>query len=203
MKRYYNNYRINNLGGEILDRDIDKILIKKILKGDIDSFSTLVQNYQTQLYNLFMRMTYSKEDTEEILQDVFIKIYKNLYKYNPKWPFSAWLYKIAINTYKSNINKKKKYYEHINYETLSEDICTSYGNPELSYELKEGYKEIVKMFGCLKSEQKFALLLKHFKGFSYKEIGHIMGITDQAAKMKVQRAKNTLCERYYNFKERC
>lgn len=142
------------LGGEILDKEIlnkdrDKMLIEKTLKGDTNSFSILVQTYQPYLYNFLIRMTCSKEDTEEILQDAFIKVYKNLYKYNDKWPFSVWIYKITINTYKSHFKKKKKYYEQISNYQILENTYTDYGNPELSYELKEGYKEIIKMFNCL------------------------------------------------------
>lgn len=181
-----------------MDRDRDKDLVNNILNGDSESFSILVQLYQNRLYNFFLKLTFSKEDAEEILQDVFLRVYKYLYKYNDNWDFSTWIYKIAINTYKSSYKKNKKHNCNVCYEQVT-NLCSLDYDPEHSYEVKEKYKEIVKMFDCLKDEQKVAFLLKHIQGFSYKEIGHVMCISDQAAKMKVQRAKQILCDRYYKL----
>lgn len=183
-----------------MDRDRD--LINKILNGDSESFSALVQLHQGRLYNFFLRLTFSKEDSEEILQDVFLRVYKYLYKYNNKWNFTTWLYKIAINTYKSNYARKKKDFGNVCFEEIANSLCSINNNPEYSYEVKEKYLQIIKMFDCLKREQKLAFLLKHIHGFTYKEIGSIMSISEQAAKMKVQRAKQILCERYYKLSMR-
>jgi len=181
-----------------VDKDRDRKLVNNILNGDSDSFSVLVQLYQNRLYNFFIKLTFSKEDSEEILQDVFLRVYKYLYKYNDRWDFSTWIYRIAINTYKSSYKKKKKDVYNICYEQAT-NLCSVNYNPEYSYESKERYKEIIKMFDCLKKEQKLAFLLKHIQGFTYREIGHIMCISEQAAKMKVQRAKQILCNRYYKL----
>ena len=74
----------------------ESILISNTLNGDIQSFALLVQAYQGQLYNFIYKMTKSKEDTEDILQDVFVKVYNNLYKYNNNYRFSTWIYSITI-----------------------------------------------------------------------------------------------------------
>lgn len=176
--------------------DRDRQLVKNILNGDSESFSTLIQSYHNRLYNFFLKLTFSKEESEELMQEVFLRVYKYLYKYNDKWKFSTWVYKIAINTYKSSY--KKKDINNVCYEQLT-NLCSVEYNPENSYECKERYIEIIKMFDCLKNEQKVAFLLKHMQGFTYKEIGHILSISDKAAKMKVQRAKQILCDRYYKL----
>lgn len=178
--------------------DKDKNLVTNILNGDSESFSLLVQLYQNRLYNFFLKLTLSKEDAEELLQDVFLRVYKYLYKYNDRWDFSTWIYKIAVNTYKSSYKKKKNDPGNISFDEVSHLCCETY-NPENSYEAKEKYKETLKMFDCLKDEQKLAFLLKHIQGFTYKEIGSIMGISEHAAKMKVQRGKQILCDRYYKL----
>ncbi len=93
----------------------ESILISNTLNGDIQSFALLVQAYQGQLYNFIYKMTKSKEDTEDILQDVFVKVYNNLYKYNNNYRFSTWIYSITLNTIKSSIKKK----EHPSFQLLS------------------------------------------------------------------------------------
>jgi len=95
-----------------LYKGVDKLLdestlISNTLNGDIQSFALLVQAYQGQLYNFIYKMTKSKEDTEDILQDVFVKVYNNLYKYNNNYRFSTWIYSITLNTIKSSLKKKK------------------------------------------------------------------------------------------------
>jgi len=93
--------------GKGVDKLIDEsTLISNTLNGDIQSFALLVQAYQGQLYNFIYKMTKSKEDAEDILQDVFVKVYNNLYKYNKNYRFSTWIYTITVNTIKSTYKKR-------------------------------------------------------------------------------------------------
>ncbi|HPC99904.1 MAG TPA: sigma-70 family RNA polymerase sigma factor, partial [Acetivibrio sp.] len=72
-------------------------------------------------------------------------------------------------------------------------------SPELLVEVKENYKEIIEAIDSLKEKQKTAFILRYLRDFSYKEIGKIMGISQEAAKMKVQRAKSALAQRILNM----
>jgi len=62
--------------------------------------------------------------------------------------------------------------------------------------MKERQKEIIKLIDELKEDQKTALLLRYMQDFSFKEIGDILGISPEAAKMKIQRAKQSICKKY-------
>lgn len=182
--------------------DRDGILVANTLKGDIDSFTLLVQNYQNRLYSFLLKMTCSREDAEEILQEVFIRAFNYLYKYNSSWSFSSWIYRIAVNTFKTEYKKKKKsdivdLHSELPEELYSIDYC-----PETVYETKEHYREIIEMVNTLKNEQKLAFLLKNIQGFSYKEVGEILGISTQAAKMRVQRAREALWIKFEEQRKR-
>jgi RNA polymerase sigma-70 factor (ECF subfamily) len=185
---------------ERLDRD--NILVVNTLKGDTDSFSELVQNHQSRLYSFLLKMTYSKEDAEEIMQEVFIRAYNYLYKYDSRWSFSSWLYRIAVNTFKTEYKKKKTRNNIDYYDQLPEELCSIDNCPESVYEMKEHYREILAMIYELKKEQKLAFLLKNVQDFSYKEVGDILGISAEAAKMRVQRAKETLWYRFEKLQKR-
>ncbi|MDP4182647.1 MAG: RNA polymerase sigma factor [Bacillota bacterium] len=186
-----------------LNLDRDEILIKNVLDGNADSFSILVQCYQNQLYKFLYKLTMSKEDTEDILQEVFIRVYNNLYKYSSRWSFSTWLYSIAVNVFKSHY-RKKKYDEHNNIHPEELDVltCSIIDYPEVAYEIKEQRVLIVQLINSLKSDQKIALILKHVQGFSYKEIADILDVSPEAAKMKVQRAKQIILKKYDQLKGR-
>ena len=183
-----------------VDKLVDEsTLISNTLNGDIQSFALLVKAYQGQLYNFIYKMTKSKEDTEDILQDVFVKVYNNLYKYNDNYRFSAWIYTITVNTIKSTYKKKKLRAVSHYTEDLLEEIPSLEDSPELLVEVKEHYKEIIEAIDSLKEKQKTAFILRYLRDFSYKEIGKIMGISQEAAKMKVQRAKSALAQRILNM----
>lgn len=179
--------------------DTDEILISNILNGDTDSFSNLVLRYKDRIFAFLLKMTFSKDDAEELLQEVFINVYKNLYRYNSNWKFSTWIYKIAANSFKNYYKKKKRLSQ---LETIHDinDISTMLKSvedcPEVVFERKEDYLSVVRIINSLKADQRIALVLKYIKGFSFKEIGEILNISPEAAKMKVQRAKESICKQY-------
>ncbi|WP_038287370.1 RNA polymerase sigma factor [Acetivibrio straminisolvens] len=184
------------IGVLTMNRERDNILIENTLNGNINSFEELITLYQGKLFNFLLKMTASREDAEEITQEVFIKVYNNLYKYNNKWSFSTWIYRIAINTLRSEYRKVKTAKNVDYYANVSELPANFSDYPELAYEIKERQREIIRLIDDLKEDQKTALLLRCMQNFSFKEIGDILGISPEAAKMKIQRAKQTICKKY-------
>ncbi len=180
----------------------DNVLIENVLNGNADSFSILVQCYQDQLYKFIYKLTVSREDTEDILQEVFIRVYNNLYRYNSRWKFSTWLYNIAVNVFKTQYTKKKKDPESIDGVEIDDISCSIMDYPDVAYEAKEQRLLIIKLIKGLKNDQKIALVLKHVQGFSYKEIADILEVTPEAAKMKVRRAKQIICKKFDEMRGR-
>lgn len=177
--------------------DKDKILVDRILDGDVDSFETLVINYRDRILNFLFRMTLSKEDAEDIAQEVFVKVYNNLYRYNSRWSFSTWIYTIAINICKSTCNKRNKIVTVDYHDVLREFPRSLVDNPEYAMVVKENSEEIIKIIDSLKFDQKTALILKHIQGFSYEEIGKMLKITPGNARIKVMRAKQILIREFF------
>ncbi|WP_010249315.1 RNA polymerase sigma factor [Acetivibrio cellulolyticus] len=176
--------------------DTEQLLINNTLKGDMDSYSNLVLKYKDRIFAFLLKMTLSKEDAEELLQEVFISVYKNLYLYNSNWSFSTWIYKIAANAFNNFYKKNKRNRNFDNINALDQLSCSFEDYPDIIYEKKEHYAKVVKLINNLKPDQKIALVLKHVKGFSYSEIGKILNISPQAAQMKVQRAKESICHQF-------
>ena len=190
------------IGVLTMNKERDNMLVENTLKGNISSFEELIRLYQGKIFNFLSKMTASREDAEEITQEVFIKVYKNLYKYNNKWSFSTWIYRIAINTLRSEYRKIKNNKDIDYYATIPELPANFSDYPEIAYEIKEQSVEIIKLIDQLKEDQKTALLLRCMQDFSFKEIGDILGITPDAAKMKIQRAKQSICRKYEKLQER-
>ena len=172
--------------------DIDNQLISNTLKGDVDSFSILVEKYQKGIFNFMFRLTLSREDAEELLQDVFIRVYKYLYTYNSSLKFSSWLYRIAVNTFKDNSKRKKKQLAICSFDDEINTGVKQTNQLEIDIETREQFREIVKIINSLKEEYRIAIILKCIQNFSYKEIGEMLGISPQNAKMRVNRARKII-----------
>lgn len=172
------------------------MLVSDILNGDIKAFEMLMDMYRNRIYNFILKMTFSKEDSEDLTQEVFIRAYNNLYQYNSKWCFSTWLFKIAVNVFKTDYTKKKnraseKFQGILNGHRPSDNM-----DPAIAFENIETRTEILKMLDSLKVDQRAALVLKYVQGFSYKEIGEVMKMSPENAKVRVMRAKKLLVNNF-------
>lgn len=176
-----------------MDQDI--LMVDRILNGDIAAFDTILAKHQNTIYSYLLKMCLSREDAEDMTQEVFIKFYNNLYKFDKRCKVLTWLFRIAINTFRTEYRKKKHRPFHESDDILVYLACDASEFPELIYEKKESFREIQELINSLDFEQKNALLLKYIHDFSYKEVGQILGISEAAAKMKAQRAKKNICKR--------
>ncbi|MCX7923826.1 MAG: sigma-70 family RNA polymerase sigma factor [Clostridia bacterium] len=172
--------------------DSDRIFVERVLSGNIESFTELVNKYYPKIVSFIYKMSVSRHDSEDIAQDVFIKVYNNLYKYDQRWSFSTWVFKIAANTYKDFKKKKRVKTEELQDYAISRENSS----PE-EYIENTGRQELIeKMFNSLKDDVKAIMILYHFHQLSFKEIGRIHGISSEAVKMKIFRARNKLSKEY-------
>lgn len=172
--------------------DIENKLVSDTLKGDVDSFSSLVASYQERIFNFLFRLTLCREDAEELLQDVFVRVYKYLYTYNSSMKFSSWVYRIALNTFKDHCKRKKRQLSTCSFDDEINTAVNSLNHLETDFYAREDFREIVKIINSLKEEYRIAVILKYIQDFSYKEIGEMLGITPQNAKMRVNRARKEI-----------
>lgn len=170
----------------------DETLIEKVLAGECQAFEILIKKHQGIIYNYLYKITLSREDSEDMTQEVFIKAYNKLYTFERKANFSTWLFKIAVNTLNDSF-KKKKAFELEKEEAMMSIKCSERDIPEEALSLKEKKLEVLRFLEGLTLEQKNAVILKYVKGFSYREIAKVLGISEESAKMKVYRARKKLC----------
>lgn len=178
---------------------MDIEIIEKVLKGNIDAFSELIDKYEKMIYNLAYRIFNNTSDAEDMTQEVFIKIYKNLYKCEGKQSIKTWVYTIAYNTCIDEIRKRKgKNGISIDMEIEGEennfslDIASNEPTPENALMQKEGLLEIEQAINSLNEVNKALIFLRDIKGFSYNEISEIMNLNIGTVKSKINRARNTL-----------
>jgi len=88
----------------------DQNLVREYLKGDKDSLEILIKKYLSPIFNFVLRLVENKQDAEDITQEVFVKVWKNIKKFNQRKNFKTWLFTIAKNTTFDFLRKKKVTY---------------------------------------------------------------------------------------------
>ncbi|MCB0305223.1 MAG: sigma-70 family RNA polymerase sigma factor [Calditrichaeota bacterium] len=182
--------------------------IEKIIAGDMRAFQALVEDYQRLVCHVVFRMVHNEEDREEICQDVFVKVYQNLSKFEQKSKLSTWIGRIAYNTCINYLKKKKvPLYEDLapaeSGESGSSQNKGSYldrvpGGAKLADETvsdKEMYKFLHEEIAQLPVQYRAILTLYHMDDLSYQEIGEIMSLPDGTVKSYLFRARKLLKER--------
>jgi len=166
--------------------------VLKAGRGNLESFENLVFIFEKSIFGYLLYSTGRKEDAEDLTQEVFIKVYKNLKSLNPNLNFKAWLFKIASNTLIDWWRKRGEERELFliddkdsNFETIDEDF---------SYLKIETAKDIADALEKIKPEYKVVLLLFYWQGFSYEEIASILSLPLGTVKTNLRRAKLAIKE---------
>lgn len=175
------------------------ILIKSALNGDISAFEELIIQYEKKVYNVALRVLKNPDDAMDISQEVFIKIYKNLDKFDGKASFSTWLYRITTNTCIDELRKRKGKETY----SIDNDIENEEGSykrefvdnsptPEEQTIIKESGNEIIKAMENLSDEHRTIIILRDIEGLSYNEIADITGVSIGTVKSRISRARLSL-----------
>jgi len=170
----------------------DQDCIQKILEGDIQKFSILVNQYKDLVYTLALRMCKNKEEAEEVSQDTFIKVYKSLNTFKNESKFSTWLYRIAYNTCLDNLRKNKRQQQTVSIDEFTENQLKTLDNIFETMEQEERKQTIQNCLQRLPSEDNFLLTLYYFEELSLNEISKIINAKPNYVKVKLYRSRKRL-----------
>lgn len=174
-------------------KDSEISLIRRAKNGDTQAFDRLVMDYQKRLYFVIIRIVLNHEDADDVVQDTFIKAYRNLDSYNENHRFYTWLYRIAVNT-ALNIVKRRKYREE-SLEKRQEDYRYEPSNNsslEDDYIRKETNEQVRTAISILEPGMRAVFILRIYEEMSYKEIAETMDISIGTVMSRLNRARNTL-----------
>ena len=170
----------------------DDYYIKKILEGDSNSFGVLVERYQNMVFALAFKMLKQREESEEVSQDTFIKVYKSLSKFHGESKFSTWIYRIAYNTCLDRIKKNSRFSNSIEIDNIpTKDIQLTDTIFE-GIERKERSEIVQRCMNQLPEDERVILHLFYFEELSLKEIVTIVSMTEGNVKVKLFRARKKL-----------
>ena len=175
----------------ILQKLSSEELARRSQQGCRESFAELVERYANSLFKFLMYKTNSPHDTEDLVQDTFVKAYENIHRYKDTWRFSTWLFTIAARLTNSHFRRSRPS------QTLGE-IESDDLEPPQRLVMRETHQSLWQMAGSLSQNQYQALWLKYGQDMSIKEIAKVLRKSQVNVKVILYRARINLAKRLHS-----
>ena len=168
------------------------------------AWEKLVRENESLVYHIAYRMMQNEEEAKDISQEIFIKVYRNLQKFDEKSAFSTWIYRIAVNTCIDALRKKKGK-EVVSWEEQTqhqkENVTDTTETPEEVYLQKEKQLQIIDMIQNLSPEHKAVLLMRDMEDMTYGEIAECLSVSLGTVKSRIARAREQFKKEFLAKKE--
>src|SRR5579863_5174183 len=181
--------------------DSDSVAVARVKAGDGDAYRVLVDRHTRSVFRLAYRMTGNEQDSEDVVQETFLRAYKQLHRYEARSSFATWLYRIAANYSLDLVRRRKRHGE----VALGESAPPSEDAPEVVHTLPSPdpgperlmfsgkvQEKVAKTLDELSQQERTAFVLRHFEGQSIDEISRALGLSENAAKHSIFRAVQKL-----------
>lgn len=170
----------------------DLYFIAEVKKGNSEAFKYLVERHKDMVFTIVLRIVRSKEDAEELAQDVFIKAYQSINSFKGKSKFSTWLYRIAYNISISHTRKKKYDTVDIDENLLTDQEIFETYNEFINYEESEKKVILNEAISLLSENEGLIITLYYIEERSVQDIEEITGLSKSNIKIKLFRSRKKL-----------
>lgn len=176
----------------------DELLISKALAGDQAAYRGLLNRHQRAIYQIILKIVRNRDETEDLVQETFMRAFHSLASYRSEFRFSTWLYKIAANCAIDSIRKKK--IEALSLDkpvetqdgTVEMDLPDTSFNPEENLWEKQRQISIQEAIESLPEKYRDVILYRHRDDQSYEEIAQILKLPVGTVKARIFRARELL-----------
>lgn len=165
----------------------DAALILRVLAGDIESYTSLVDRHYESCARYARRMLGNSQDAEDVLQETFMRAYRALGRYRERDQFRAWLFRILVNQCRSHGRQRTRWARRFVHDERAE--ATAAAPRDHGEALRDALQSAL---DALDSPSREALLLKYGEELDYEEISRMTGSSVSALKMRVKRARDAV-----------
>ncbi|MDD4899049.1 MAG: RNA polymerase sigma factor [Candidatus Omnitrophica bacterium] len=174
-------------------QDIAKEIVIKAQAGDTGSFRSIYEETAGFVYNVALRIVKRSQDAEEVAQEVFLNIYRNLKSFHFQSSFKTWAYRIAVNAALNHLKKMKReesrrgeFNEELNYNPVFS------ADKGLLSDKQEQEAQVNSLLDALNPEQRAVVVLRNLEGLSYQEIADTLEININTVRSRLKRARERL-----------
>lgn len=203
MSRYHTYEAAAAIQPDVFDHltATDESLFSQVQRGDMHAFEMLVSRYKTRLYNCIFRLVGSMEMSEDLVQETFLRVYRNRDNYQATSNFSTWIYTIALNLARSELRKRRRrQFFSLNASPVEDcntegfDLPDPTANPAEFLEQTELGWAIQTAIEQLPIKYRTVIVLRDIEEMSYEQIGEILDCPTGTIKSRVNRARLRLQE---------
>jgi len=176
----------------------DRELMSYVREGNLGAFNELAERYKVRLYNFIYRVLPEREEAEDILQETFLRAYRERNRFDQRFCFSTWIYTIALNLARSEYRRRKRW--------RMVRLGTSRNEGELELPDPKNHQEsfmpfIEKAIETLPPEYREAFILRDINRLPYEEIAQILSVPVGTVKSRISRARLLMRQRLEPLKE--
>jgi RNA polymerase sigma-70 factor (ECF subfamily) len=175
----------------------DEELIMRVSRGDETAFESLVNRYQKSALRVAQRCIGQQTEAEDLVQEAFLQVHRHAHQYNPEAAsFKTWFFAILTNLCRNAVKRDRS----LSFIELPED-ASAIDDPEDALEQEEDRAALAAAVAKLPHNQRLALILRHYEGFSYSEAAAALGLSVQAFKSLLARARRSLRRELTEFEK--
>lgn len=177
---------------------MDELLcVQQVLSGNTSAFAYFVETYQDMAMTIALRICGNRQDAEDIVQESYLKAFRNLHSFRSDSKFSTWLYRIVYNTAVTHIHARMW---TTDYGKEAEDVpALSDDNPELQMEETEKKEMVSEILDQMTKGDALLLTLYYMEDHSVKEVAKITGLNESNVKVKLFRARKAFKEKLFHY----
>ncbi|MFN7962202.1 MAG: sigma-70 family RNA polymerase sigma factor [Thermoanaerobaculia bacterium] len=186
-------------------KETDEELVRAVLAGDRDRFGDLVARYQSRLVNYLFRLLRSSDDAHDLAQEVFLRIYQALDRYDPTYRFSTWIFRVAQNAAIDQIRKRRLRLVPLvrpgqgDSEGVELELPSDDRGPYGHLRNVERGEAVQAAIDALPWEYRELVVLRHYGELSYEEIAQLKRMPLGTVKNKLFRGRQILKERLQSY----
>lgn len=177
---------------ELVDTITDEEIIDQVLSGNIHAFSEIVIRYKDYVFNLVYRFVYNCSEAEDISQEVFINVYKNIDKFRRGSRISIWIYKISYNLCIDWLRKNKNRNAELVAMNEENELADKSFNVEESFIKRQQSIELHSAILKLNKKYRDVLILFYYQDLSYEDIGSILDLSVKTVETHLYRGRKLL-----------
>jgi len=183
----------------------DRELVAKSLRGDTEAFRTIVERYQERVYNVAFQMTGSHEDSLDLAQDSFLRVFRALSSFKGDSSLGTWIHRIAHNIVIDELRKRRR--RPVVAMSTDTVVITEDGEhmlewsapmdeaPEEQLLRAEKKREIEQALQRISPEHRSVLVMRDIEGLTYEEVAEVLGLNVGTVKSRLNRARLALREK--------
>jgi RNA polymerase sigma factor (sigma-70 family) len=175
----------------------DDELMLEVREGDVRKLGALFERHQAPLFNYYLRMNRDRASSEDLVQEVFVRILRFRHTFQPGTSFVTWMYRIARNL---NIDRVRKSWREVGLEPDA-DPAASQPSAAESLETRQEAALVRQALAKLPREQRELLILSRYQGLKYGQIAELLGCQTGAVKTRVFRALGGLRQIYFEARK--